>query len=85
MAKKRALAAPEMDKDEQAKRENSETKAELLPAAPDTVKVKFLRSHPALAYAPGEVADLPRALHDKYLEDGPFYEAVAAEASATEN
>lgn len=58
---------------------NAVTKAEDLPTATDTVKVKFLRSHPSLAYSPGEVADLPRDLYDKYLEHGPFFEAVVAE------
>ena len=60
---------------------NSQTLPEQLPTATDTVKVKFLRSHPALAYSPGEVADLPRELYDKYLEAGPFYEAVVEESA----
>jgi hypothetical protein len=85
MAKTRTAPAPkegETDQKEQEKQANGETNAETLPEATDTVKVKILRSHPALAYAPGEVADLPRELYDKYLEAGPFYEAVAAAESA---
>lgn len=58
---------------------NAKTEPEQLQPAADTVKVKFLRSHPALAYSPGEVADLPRELYDKYLEAGPFYEAIVSE------
>lgn len=67
-----AQAAENKSKDDA----NAQTKAQDLPTATDTVRVKFLRSHPHLAYSPGEVADLPKELHDKYLEDGPFFEAV---------
>jgi hypothetical protein len=88
MAKTRTAPAPkegENDQKEQEKQGNGETKAAALPEATDTVKVKIMRSHPALAYAPGEVVDLPRELYDKYLEAGPFYEAImAAQTTETE-
>lgn len=88
MAKQAPKPNPEADKSTGSKPKddaNAVTRAEDLPTATDTVKVKFLRSHPALAYAPGEVADLPRELYDKYLEAGPFYEAIAEADDETED
>ncbi len=55
---------------------NTQTLPEVLPKAGKTVKVKFLRSHPALAYSAGEEADLPQELFDKYQPDGPFFEKI---------
>jgi len=64
------------DENQPADGGNVQTKAEQLPEATETVRVKFLRSHPALAYHPGEEADLPQALYDQYLEAGPFFEKI---------
>ena len=79
MAKNQPKSDPKAEKPDESQPEdggNVQTKAEQLPEATETVRVKFLRSHPALAYHPGEEADLPQDLYDRYLEDGPFFKQI---------
>lgn len=55
---------------------NVQTVAEQLPEAIDTVRVRFKRGHPALAYSINEEADLPRALYEQHVGDGEFFEEI---------
>ncbi len=47
-----------------------------LPEAAQTVKVRFKRGHPSLAYSIGEEADLPQALYDQHVGEGEFFEKI---------
>jgi len=50
----------------------------------ETVKVKFLRSHPSFGYFAGAVAEISKAAFEKYSQDGPFFEEIGADTPPTD-